>query len=83
VNKEAHIGDNTATEIQDHAPGVFDNPRSAVHNLLQHSLEPPALGRMARRGNGARQAELSEQTQTVVGERRQMQGRIAPDPDRS
>ena len=62
------MGDNTATKIQDHAPGVFDNPRSAIHDLLQHSLEPPALGRMAHRGDSARQAELSEQAQTVVSE---------------
>jgi len=34
VNKEAHMGDDTATEIQDHAPGVFDNPRGAIHDLL-------------------------------------------------
>ena len=65
-----------APEVQHQAAGVFDELRRAVHHLLQHRLDAPALGRVADRRELAGQPELADQAQAVVGERGQMHDRV-------
>ncbi len=50
--------------------------RRPVHDLLQHRLEPSALGRVANGRNLAGQAQLAKEAQAVVGECPQMQDHV-------
>ena len=63
--KHLCVRSHAATEVQHQTPGVRHELRRPVHDLLQHRLQAPALGRMADRRNFAGQAQLPEQTQAV------------------
>jgi len=67
---------NVAAKVQHQFLRMRHKLRRAIHDLLQHRLQPPSLGRMTDRRNLARQAQLPQQAQTVVGKRPQAQHAI-------
>lgn len=73
-----HLGvrRDATTEVQNPASGMRDELRRPVHDLLQHRLDPAALGRMPNRCDVSGQTQLPQQAQAVVGKRRQVQQRV-------
>ena len=63
-------------EIEHPAPSFADEVGGPNHQLLQHRLEPPPLGRVAYRGEFAGQSQLANEPQAVVGEHAQMQDEV-------
>ena len=61
-----------AAEVQHQAAGMRHKLGRPDHDLLQHRFQPSTLGRMPDRRNLARQSQLPQEAQAVVGKRRQM-----------
>jgi PAS domain S-box-containing protein len=76
MGEDRHDVTCAGAKVEEQVPRPGDELRPPVHDFLQYGLQATTHGRMSDRRQFADQPQLADQTQTVVGEHRDMQHRI-------